>query len=186
MQQHQLNPWTVTDKHIAYENAWLKVTHHDVLNSAGNKGVYGVVHFKHIAIGVVALDEHKNTWLVGQFRFPLNKYTWEIPEGGGKLDVDPLESAKRELLEETGIEANNWQLIQQLQLSNSATDEIAFLFLATDLTFLKPMPDEGELLDVKKIPFNEAYQMVQEGEIEDSLSVAAIQKVKLMMLEGLL
>ncbi len=186
MSELEKNPWTIQQQQLVYETPWIRVDHHEVLNAAGNPGVYGTVHFKNYAIGILALDEEMNTWLVGQYRFPLQTYTWEIPEGGGPIGKDPLESAKRELLEEVGATAKEWKLIQQLQLSNSATDEIAFLYLATDLSFQQAQPDEGEVLQLKKIPFEKLYQLVKLGEITDSLSVAAVLKVKLMQLEGAL
>ncbi len=179
-----LNPWKIDRKEKIYDNAWITVTHHDVTNSSGSKGVYGVVHFKNLALGILVLDEFNNTWLVGQYRFPLNAYTWEIPEGGGQIGIDPLISAQRELEEETGIIASDWQLIQEMQLSNSATDELAFLYLARGLRFKEANPDDGEELEVRKLPFEEAYQLVLDGKIADSLSVAAILKVKLLFLEG--
>lgn len=184
MNVNDVNPWVVKKQTTVYDNSWITVIHHDVINSSGNDGVYGVVQFKNLALGILVLDDMNNTWLVGQFRFPLNKYTWEIPEGGGLREIDPLVSAKRELEEETGILAEKWELIQELQLSNSATDELAYLYLARDLSYHKPSPDEGEELAIRKLPFEEAYQLVLDGKITDSLSVAAILKVKLMFLEG--
>lgn len=180
------NPWQIIGTNIPYENAWIKVIHHDVINAAGNNGIYGTVHFKNYAIGIIALDEQQQTWIVGQYRFPFNEYTWEIPEGGGPVHLPPLESAQRELLEETGITARNWQLIQQLQLSNSATDEVAFLFLATGLEYQKATPEEGEVLEQRRVPFEQLYNMVNSGEVKDSLTVAAVLKTKLMILEGTL
>src|SRR5574343_844170 len=184
MSELEKNPWTVQHQQTVYETPWIRVDHHDVSNAAGYPGVYGTVHFKNYAIGILALDEEMNTWLVGQYRFPLQTYTWEIPEGGGPVGEDPLESAQRELLEEVGVIAKNWKLIQQLQLSNSATDEVAFLYLATGLSFQQAQPDEGEVLQLKKIPFEELYHLVKRGEITDSLRVAAVLRVKLMQQEG--
>lgn len=181
--EHQ-NPWKKIAEKQVYDSPWITVHHHDVLNPSGNPGTYSVVHFKKLAIGILPLDEHNNTWLVGQYRYPLHTYTWEIPEGGGNRDETPLVSAQRELLEECGIIAENWQCIQELQLSNSATDEVAYLFVATNLTFTQSQPEETEQLEIKKVPFNEAYQMVLDGAITDSLSVAAILKARLMMLEN--
>jgi ADP-ribose pyrophosphatase len=183
METSEINPWRVIKQQTVYDNSWIEVIHHDVVNTSDNVGVYGVVHFKHYALGVIVLDDDLNTWLVGQYRFPLKTYTWEIPEGGGKREVAPLISAKRELLEETGIVANNWKLIQELQLSNSATDEVAFIYLARELNFGIPNPDDGEQLQIKKVKFAEAYNMVCDGVITDSLSVAAILKVKLLLME---
>lgn len=184
MKPSEENPWKILDHQQVYETPWIRVTHHNVLTPGGSKGVYGTVHFKNYAIGIVVLDEHNHTWIVGQYRFPVNQYTWEIPEGGGPEGQDPLESAKRELLEETGIEAKEWRLIQQLQLSNSATDEVAYIYLAKNLVYHKPEPEDTEELQQKNIPFNELYELVKAGSITDSLTVAGILKVKLMLLEG--
>ena len=178
------NPWTVLEKKLVYESPWISVSHHDVLNPAGNLGTYSVVHFKNLAIGVLPLDENFNTWIVGQYRYPHEEFTWEIPEGGGKINVDPVESAKRELEEECGIIAKKFTFIQQMQLSNSATDEVAYIYLAQDLHFTKSAPDENEELYVKKIPFEDLYQLVLNGKVTDSLTVVAVLKTKLMMLEG--
>jgi ADP-ribose pyrophosphatase len=178
------NPWkTLSTEHV-YESPWIRVTRHDVLNPSGNPGTYSVVHFKNLAIGILALDEFNNTWLVGQYRYPINQYTWEIPEGGGQTDTPPLESAKRELKEETGMEAGHWQLIHEMHLSNSATDEFCLLYLARDLRFGISEPEETEQLQVRKLPFQELYEEVLAGKITDSLTVTAVLKVKLMMLEG--
>jgi len=178
------NPWTVLSTEIKYDNPWLTLFHHNVLNPNNNPGIYGKVHFKNYAIGIVVLDEDYNTYLVGQFRFPLSNYSWEIPEGGGSRLLEPLESAKRELLEEVGIEALDWQLIQELDLSNSATDEVAYTFLARNLRYKKAQPEDSEQLIIKKLPFESFYQMVEKGEIRDAISVSACYKVKMMILEG--
>lgn len=180
------NPWTTLNSTEIYNNPWIKVTEHNVLNPKGGKGIYGVVHFKNYAIGIVALDEDMNTYLVGQYRYPLERYSWEIPEGGGKLDGSPLESARRELLEETGLKAGKWSLIQEMDLSNSVSDEHAFIFLAGDLSQHEAQPEDTEELIVKKLPFEQAYRMVLNGEIFDSLTVAGILKTRLLILEGAL
>jgi 8-oxo-dGTP pyrophosphatase MutT (NUDIX family) len=182
--QEEQNPWTTLNRQQVYESPWIGVEHHEVLNPAGNPGTYSVVKFKKLAIGIVPLDEHNNTWIVGQYRYPLHTYTWEIPEGGGDLDVDPIESAKRELLEECGIIAGEYLPIQQLQLSNSATDEVAHLFIARNLTFTQAQPEENEQLRIRKVSFDELYKLVKEGYVTDSLTVAAVLKIKLMFLEG--
>jgi 8-oxo-dGTP pyrophosphatase MutT (NUDIX family) len=178
------NPWkTLTTKSI-YENPWIQLTEYDVINPGAGKGIYGKVHFKNWAVGVLVLDEHRNTYLVGQYRYTLNEYSWEIPEGGGLVGVDSLETAKRELLEETGLVAKQWDRLLEMHLSNSVSDELAILYLATDLTQYQAEPEETEQLQIKKLPFEEAYQMVMDGKIKDSMSVAAIQKTKLLFLEG--
>ncbi|TWF33895.1 ADP-ribose pyrophosphatase YjhB (NUDIX family) [Chitinophaga polysaccharea] len=180
------NPWTIHSRETKYDNNWISVWHHEGLNPTGGQGIYGVVHFKNQAIGVVALDEENNIYLVGQYRFPLEQYSWEIPEGGGPLGEPALDAAKRELLEETGLVARHWEVITRLALSNSVSDETGVVFLARGLEQRQAEPEETEQLMVKKVPFEEAYRMVDRFEITDSLSVAAIQKVKLMMYEGLL
>ena len=172
------NPWTTLSHQKMYENPWIVVEEHQVINPSGGNGIYGKVHFKNKALGIIALDEQMNTWLVGQYRYTLNEYSWEIPEGGGPVEGVPLESAKRELKEETGIVAKKWQQVMRFHTSNSVTDEEAFLFLAEDLTFGENQLEETEAdLVVKKLPFKEALQMVMNGEITDSLSVAGILKV---------
>jgi 8-oxo-dGTP pyrophosphatase MutT (NUDIX family) len=180
----QENPWRIIDEKKIYENPWIKITEYDVINPSGGKGIYGKVHFKAIAVGVLALDEELNTYLVGQYRFPLNSYSWEICEGGGAFGVDPVESGKRELLEETGLVAAEWTPLVEMHLSNSVSDEVAVIYLARGLSQETACPEETEQLQVRKLPFEEAYQMVERGEITDSMSVAAILKVKLMLADG--
>tara|TARA_R110001592_G_C13163200_1_gene749127 strand:- start:1283 stop:1843 length:561 start_codon:yes stop_codon:yes gene_type:complete len=181
MSDSKKNPWKTISSNVEYDNAWIKVTEHKVLNAAGNDGIYGVVHFKNIAIGIIPLDENNNTWLVGQHRFPLNQFSWEICEGGGKHNIDPIESAKRELLEELGIKANNWSKLLDMHLSNSVSDEVGIVYVVKDLEYFEPEPDEDEVLTLKKIHINDAYEMVMNGGITDSLSVAGILKTKILI-----
>ncbi|MFM7485795.1 MAG: NUDIX domain-containing protein [Cytophagales bacterium] len=175
------NPWTTLSTEDIYENPWIKLEQHQVLNPAGGKGIYGKVHFKNKAIGIVALDIEMNTWLVGQYRYTLNEWSWEIPEGGGPLDIDVLDSAKRELKEETGLEAEKWTMILRAHLSNSVSDEEGFVFLAEGLTEGEQNLEATEAdMKVLKLPFEDAFQMVLDGKITDSLSVMGILKVALM------
>lgn len=183
MDNSTTNPWKIIGQQDIYENAWIKLTEYQVIHPGGGNGIYGKVHFKNKALGIVALDENNNIWLVGQFRFTTNSYSWEIPEGGGDLRKVPLEEAKRELLEETGLVANHWKPILNMHLSNSVSDEEAIIFLATGLSQQKSSPEPTEQLLVKKLPFEEAYQMCLRGEITDSMSVAALLKIKVLMLE---
>lgn len=178
------NPWTTLSSEKVYDSPWVSLTKHNVLNPNGNPGTYSVVHFKNIAIGILPLDKDHNTWIVGQYRYPLKQYSWEIPEGGGKLDVDPLDSAKRELLEEVGITAEKWTKIQEMHLSNSASDEFCILYVAQELSFGEAEPEDTEQLEVRKLPFDDLYKMVENGEITDSLTVTAALKVKLLISEG--
>lgn len=169
---------------MVYDNPWIQVTEFQVVNPSGGPGIYGVVHFKNLAIGVVPLDEQGHLWLVGQYRYPLQAYSWEIPEGGGPLEVDPLLSAQRELLEETGIRAAHWELILTMHLSNSVSDEKALIYLATGLSYHDSQPEETEQLQLRKVKLEEAYEEVLQGKITDSISVAAILRLMLMKKEN--
>ncbi len=178
------NPWKVIDQRAVYENAWIALTEYNVINPSGGKGIYGSVHFKNTAVGIVVLDEELNTYLVGQYRFVPGKYSWEIPEGGQPVGLDPLEGAKRELLEETGLKAGDWQVLQTVHLSNSVTDELAIIYLARDVSQHKASPEETEQLEVRKMRFEDAYRLVEDGSITDSISVIALTKIKLLLAEG--
>ncbi len=186
MQHSEENPWQIVSEKEVYDNPWINLTEYQVINPSGNPGIYGKVHFKNIAIGIVPMDAEMNTYLVGQYRFPLEQYSWEIPEGGGLIGIDTLESAKRELLEETGLKAARWTEIQRMHLSNSVSDELAIIYLAQNLQQFEAQPEDTEQLIVKKVPFAEVYRMVCDGEITDSMSVAAILKIRLMQLENVL
>lgn len=178
------NPWKTIRKNTVYENPWIAVTHREVLNPAGNEGIYGVVHFKNLAIGIIPLDEEGNTWLVGQYRYTLDQYSWEIPEGGCPVGTSPLATAQRELLEETGMSANSWEHILDFHLSNSVTDEAGMAYIARDLSFGDAQPEETEALQVKKLPFTEALNMIYRGEITDSLSIMALLRAKIWLEKG--
>jgi len=180
----KVGPWSVLAQRTVYDNPWIQVAHADVLTPAGGPGLYGTVHFKNLAIGVVPVDAEGHTFLVGQHRFPLDQYSWEIPEGGGKPGVDPRESAARELQEETGLIARHWQELLQADLSNSVTDEKAFAYLAWDLTQSAASPEETEELAIRRVPLTEAFAMVASGAIRDALSVLALQAVQLLHLSG--
>lgn len=178
------NPWQITGEKNVYDNPWIRLTEYQVINPAGGKGIYGKVHFKNTAVGVLVLDEQLNTYLVGQYRFTLNAYSWEIPEGGAPVGTDPLEGGKRELLEETGLVAAQWEPLLRLHLSNSVSDEWAVVYLARDLRQEMAEPEETEQLVIRKLPFAAAVDMVEKGEITDSMSVAAIYKVQLLLAQG--
>lgn len=176
MESHP-NPWKTLASRTVYDNPWVTIRHDDVLTPAGTPGIYGVAHFKNKAIGIVPLDDQGNTWLVGQYRYALDEYCWEIPMGGGPLDVDSLESAQRELKEETGLLADRWEQIGRIHTSNSVTDEEGFLFIAEGLHQSETEFDETEDLKIWKLPFAEALAMVMDNRITDSLSVYGILKV---------
>jgi len=172
------NRWSTLSSREVYDNKWINVVEHQVINPAGGQGIYGKVHFKNKAIGIVALDENNNTWLVGQWRYPLNEWSWEIPEGGGPLHEDVLEAAKRELKEEAGIVAKKWTMIQRVHLSNSVSDEEGFIYLAEELTQGESELEETEAdMKVWKLPFTDALNMVLDGKITDSLTVMGLLKV---------
>ena len=175
------NPWrTLASKQI-YENNWIKLVENQVINPNGNKGIYGKVSFKNKAIGIIPIDEDGYSWLVGQYRYTIDEYSWEIPMGGGPLLTDPLVSARRELLEETGLIANKWNRILRIHTSNSVTDEEGFVYLAEDLLQSAPEFDDTEKISIKRIPFKRAYEMVLENEITDSISIAGILKLGRML-----
>ncbi|HTN20812.1 MAG TPA: NUDIX hydrolase [Pelobium sp.] len=176
----EINPWITLSSKKVYDNPWIGLTEHQVINPSGGKGIYGEVHFKNFAIGIIAIDTDDQIFMVGQYRFPLKQYSWELPEGGGPLNENPLDSAKRELLEETGLVAKNWKELLRMHLSNSVSDELGILYLANDFEQFAAQPEETEQLEVKKIPFEEVYQMVINGQITDSLTVAGILRVKLL------
>jgi 8-oxo-dGTP pyrophosphatase MutT (NUDIX family) len=184
MHQPHENPWKTTSEKVIYDNPWINLTEYQVINPSGNPGIYGKVHFKNMAIGILPLDDDLNTYLVGQYRYALGQYSWEMPEGGGPLDIDPLESAKRELLEETGLKAQKWTEIQRMYLSNSVSDELSILYLARNLQQFEPEPEDTEQLIVHKLPFEEVYQMVCKGAITDAMTVAAVLKTRLLIIEN--
>jgi len=172
------NPWQTLHTAVKYQNPWISVREDQVLNPSGGQGIYGVVSMKNKALGIVPIDAEGNTWLVGQYRYPLNEYSWEIPMGGGLLEMDVLESAQRELKEETGLTAARWTRIARLHTSNSVTDEEGFVYLAEDLTQGALEPEETEDLRLWKLPLAEAIQMVMDDQITDGISVAGLLKAE--------
>jgi ADP-ribose pyrophosphatase len=170
------NPWVTNKTTQIYQNQWISVDEHDIINPAGKEGIYGTVHFKNIAIAIIPIDELGNTWLVGQFRYPLNLYSWELPMGGGLIGKDILESAKRELREETGLTAEKWTEIMKIHPSNSVTDEEGIVYLAEGLTQGETEFEETEVLKIRKLAFSEVLEMVMNGSITDGISIAGILK----------
>jgi 8-oxo-dGTP pyrophosphatase MutT (NUDIX family) len=168
------NNWKTLTSKIVYENAWLELDHRDVINPSGKDGIYGVVKFRNKAVGVVPIDEEGNLYLVGQYRYTLGEYSWEIPEGGAPLDEDPFLAAKRELKEETGLVAERWEKIARIHTSNSATDEEGFIYIAEGLSQFEQEPEDTEELAVRKVSLAEAVEMVMRSEITDALSVCGI------------
>jgi ADP-ribose pyrophosphatase len=175
------NPWTTLSNKTVYENPWIKLTHREVITPKGTEGIYGHVHFKNIAVGIVPLDKNMDTWLVGQYRYTNDKYSWELPEGGCPEGEDPLEAAKRELMEETGIIAQQWTPLLNMDISNSVTDEWGTAFIAQELSFGPSLPEDTEELTIKKVPFEQAFEMVMKGEITDAFSMIMIMKTHILL-----
>ena len=170
------NPWKKISTREIYKNPWIRLREDQVISPNGTPTIYGVVEASP-AIGIVPLTENLDTYLVGQFRYSLDTYSWEIPEGGGADGEEPLDTAKRELKEETGLSAKNWTYLDSLYTSNAFTNEIGHIFLAQDLEEGEAEPDHSEDLSVKKIPFTEAYEMVLNYTIKDALAVIGIFRV---------
>jgi ADP-ribose pyrophosphatase len=167
-------PWKVLTSEVKYRNPWITVREHQVIRPDGAPGIYGVIEGK-VAVGTLALTDKYELYLVGQYRFPVQEYSWEIVEGAAEPDEDPLFGAKRELSEETGLVASCWrQLGAEIQLSNCISSEIARLYVATDLREGHRHPEGCEVLQVRKLPFREALAMVRSGEIKDAMSIMGI------------
>jgi 8-oxo-dGTP pyrophosphatase MutT (NUDIX family) len=171
------NPWTTLSEKLVYQNQWIRVDEHQVINPSGGEGIYGKVSFKGWAVGIIPIDENGNTWLVGQYRYTLNEYSWEIPMGAVPKEETYEKGAFRELKEETGLIADQLEFLCKIHTSNSVTDETGMIYVATGLKEGDTEFDDTEDIKVKKLPFEDALEMVMSGEITDSLSVAGILKL---------
>ncbi|HKP96269.1 MAG TPA: NUDIX hydrolase [Fibrobacteria bacterium] len=175
----RIGPWIRLSGREIYDNPWIRVREDQVLHPDGSRGIYGTVHFKNTAIGVVPLDAQGRVILVGQHRYPFDRYFWELPEGGCLIGSEtPESSAARELREETGYTAARWDYLGEVVLSNSTTDEAGHLFLARDLTPGPPHLDPSEQIEVKQVDFREAFRMAMEGEITESLSIIGLARAR--------
>lgn len=173
------NPWTTKQSEVVFTNPWIHIVKNDVINPSGGDGEYTVVHFQNRAVAVIPIDEEGYTWLVGQFRYAHGQYEWELPEGGAPKTESLLDCAKRELLEETGLVAKRWDtLFSDIQLSNSVTDEVAYCFVARDLTEHTACPEDTEQLQLKRLPLTEAIQMARNGDIRDALSILSLLQIE--------
>jgi 8-oxo-dGTP pyrophosphatase MutT (NUDIX family) len=170
----EVNPWKTLSQRTVYDNPWIRVEDHRVLTPAGSLGQYGKVCFKNQAVAIMALDPDSAVYLVGQYRYTLGAYSWELPKGGAPLSEDPLVAAQRELEEETGLIATRWRLLMQMHISNSVTDEVGSMYLAQGLTQGASHPEETEQLAILVLPFAQTLEWVRDGKITDALSIAAI------------
>ena len=169
--------WSVLSAETVYENPWISVEHANVVAPTGNKGIYGKVHMKNFAIGVLPIDEKGWTWLVGQHRYCFDEYSWELPEGGGPLTEPPIESAKRELAEEIGQEAGEfYPLLKDIRFSNSVTDEVGYARLAYNLRPCEGQADETELLEVQHLPLKHVFDLMDQGKLTDMFTVAMLSQ----------
>ncbi len=174
------NPWKTKETRIPYENPWIRIEHHEVINPGGRDGIYGLVRYKNHAIGIVPVDEDGNTYLVGQYRYALDRYSWEIPEGGCPVGTATLDTAKRELKEETGLVADHWEQLMEFHLSNSVSDEWGVAYVARGLRLETAEPEDTEELQLRKVPLKEAIAMTLDGRITDALSILALQRIALL------
>lgn len=176
MAEETRNPWRLRGSREVYVNPWIRVREDHVLRPDGRDGIYGVVDFQNHALGIVPVTEEGDTFLVGQWRYPLEAYSWEIPEGGGPLSVPTLESAQRELAEEVGLTATVWTDLGLFHLSNSVTNEAGQIFLAQGLTQGQAQPGGDEVLAVRRLPLTEAYVMAMDGRITDGVSIIGLAR----------
>jgi len=170
MKDRKNGPWTIHDTTLDFQNPWIGIERSRITHPDGSAGTYGVVRYTNVACGVLPIDSDGYTWLVGQHRFPLDDYSWELPEGGGAKTDDPLKATARELKEETGLVASSYMPLGRWHLSNSVSDEVAFGFLAWDLEEGEASPDPSEDLQVKRVPIGELVAQVRSGDITDAFT----------------
>ncbi len=174
------NPWKTLSSKPVYDNPWISVREDQVLNPAGGEGIYGVVSFKNRSVTVVPVDEEGNTWLVGQTRYALDEYSWELPMGGSPLGEDPEDCARRELKEETGLVASDIRFLMKMHTSNSVTNEVGYVYLARNLAQHETEHEATEDITVRKLPLSEAIDMALSGDITDAQCVATLLRLRLM------
>ncbi|HXU86349.1 MAG TPA: NUDIX hydrolase [Verrucomicrobiae bacterium] len=176
---NRIGPWTRRSREVAYDNPWITIWHDEVARPDGSPGIYGVVHFANLAVGAVVLDDEDRVLLVGQHRYTLDAYSWELPEGGVPDGEPAVDGARREVREETGVEADGWREIVRFHLSNSISDEAGVLFAARARTHGAPSPEPTEELEIRWLPFDEALAMTTDGRITDAMTIMGLQRVAL-------
>ena len=179
-----VGPWRRRTRTAAYANPWIEVCHDEVDRPDGSPGIYGVVHFRNLAVGVVAVGDDGRILLVGQHRYPLDAYSWEIPEGGVPVGEPALDGARRELAEETGYEADAWRELCRFSLSNSVTDEWGVLYLATGLRPGVATPEPTEDLAVRWATVDEVIAEIDAGDIHDMITIAGVLRYALELAQG--
>jgi 8-oxo-dGTP pyrophosphatase MutT (NUDIX family) len=178
-QPQSVGPWRRRSRSTAYANPGIEVFHDEVERPDGSNGIYGVVHFRTQAVGVVAVGDDGRLLLVGQHRYPLDEYSWEIPEGGVEDGEALLDGAKRELREETGYEAGAWRRLCRMTVSNSVTDERGAIFLATGLRPGPAAPEPTEDLAIRWATLDEVLAEMNAGEIHDVITLAGVSRYAL-------
>jgi 8-oxo-dGTP pyrophosphatase MutT (NUDIX family) len=174
-----VGPWRRRSRRVGYENPWITVWHDEVDRPDGSPGIYGTVHFANLAVGVVVLDAEDRVLLVGQHRYPLDRYSWELPEGGVPASESPEEGGRRELLEETGVSAEDWRPIVTFDLSNSVTDERGVIFVARVTGHGTATPEPSEQLAIRWVAFDESLAMIERGEITDAMTILGLHRLAL-------
>ena len=180
----ETNPWRFLTARDAFDNPWFRVVEQEVIDPAGAQRVYGIVRFKKLAVGVLPIDADGLVHLVGQWRVPLGRYSWEMPEGGCEPGEDPADCARRELEEEAGLRVGRLTPILHMDISNSVTDEAAICYLGTDLSPGRAHPEPVEVLRNRTAPFAEVLSDVATGRIRDALTVAAVLRAHHMATTG--
>lgn len=170
----QNGPWQVHSTELSFSNPWIRVETSQITHPNGDPGIYGVVRYANYATGVLPIDDEGYTWLVGQHRFPFDAYSWELPEGGGRKDVDPRVSAARELEEETGLLAAHWHRLGEWHLSNSVSDERAFGYVAWGLSPGLAAPEASEELALQRVAFPDLMHKCLSGEITDAFTLLMV------------
>jgi 8-oxo-dGTP pyrophosphatase MutT (NUDIX family) len=175
----RIGPWIRRSRRVAYDNPWVRIWHDDVDRPDGSPGIYGVVHFANLAVGAVVFDDEDRIVLVGQHRYTLDAWSWELPEGGVPEGESALDGARREVREETGVEADDWREIVRFHLSNSISDEAGVLFAARATSHGVASPEPSEELAIRWVAFDEALAMTADGRITDAMTIMGLQRIAL-------